>query len=94
MIERREYIDRIKAAVDVWSDELRRLEQHVIEGEPGMVDVWQEQRQELQRLLLTVQDNIACLRRQQFAAGSDGDLAWRQVCCDLQGLTERLYAGN
>jgi hypothetical protein len=94
MIERREYIDRIKAAVDVWSDELRRLEQHVIEGDPGMADVWQEQRQELQRLLLAVQDNITCLRRRQAAAGSDGDLAWQQVCCDLKGLTERLYAGN
>ena len=99
MIERREYIDRIKAAVDVWSDELRRLEQHVIEGEPGMVEVWQEQRQELQRLLLAVQENVACLRRQQsFAGGAfvggDGALAWQRVCCDLEGLTERLYPGN
>jgi hypothetical protein len=94
MIERREYIDRIKAALDVWSDELLRLEKHVIEGAPGTGEVWDRQRQELQRLLVAVQDNISCLRRQQDMAESGVQIAWQQVCQDLKPLTDRLYAGN
>jgi hypothetical protein len=94
MIERREYIDRIKAALDVWSDELLRLEKHVIEGVPGTADAWDRQRQELQRLLVAVQDNIGCLRRQQDLADSGVQIVWQQVCRDLQPLTDRLYPGN
>ena len=93
MIERREYIDRIKAAVDVWSDELRRVEMRVIEGDPASGDIWEQQRQELQRLLLVVQENILCLRH-QVASADSGRIAWHQVCRDLEALTERLYAGN
>ncbi|MFN3714519.1 MAG: hypothetical protein ACK4SX_12745 [Alcanivoracaceae bacterium] len=94
MIERREYIDRIKAALDVWSDELLRLEKHVIEGAPGTAEDWDRQRQELQRLLVAVQDNIGCLRRQQDMADSGVQIVWQQVCHDLKPLTDRLYAGN
>jgi hypothetical protein len=93
MIERREYIDRIKAALDVWSDELRNLEQHVIQGDPGMMEVWEEQHQELQRLLLAVQDNIASLR-QASRPGHPQMMRWTHVHCDLKSLTERLYPGN
>lgn len=93
MIERREYIDRIKAAMDVWSDELRHLEEHVIQGDPGMTELWEDQRQELQRLLLAVQDNITCLRL-KTRPDMPRPPGWQQVRCDLKSLTDRLYAGN
>jgi hypothetical protein len=93
MIERREYIDRIKAAMDVWSDELRHLEEHVIQGDPGMTELWEDQRQELQRLLLAVQDNITCLRL-MTRPDMPRPPGWQQVRCDLKSLTDRLYAGN
>lgn len=93
MIERREYIDRIRAALDVWGDELRRLEMKVIEGDATSGEIWEQQRQELQLLLLVVQENILCLRH-QVAQMDRGRIAWHQVCRDLEALTERLYAGN
>ncbi len=93
MIERREYIDRIKAAMDVWNDELRHLEEHVIQGEPGVNELWEDQRQELQRLMLAVQENITCLRL-KTRPGMPPPPGWQQVRCDLKSLTDRLYAGN
>lgn len=93
MIERREYVSRIKAAVDIWSDELLLIEQCVIEGEAGMVDVWEQQRQELMQLLTVVEERIARLRHQKTMTGTSPDIAWRQVNCDLTQL-ERLFPGN
>lgn len=92
MIERREYIDRIRAELALWSEALLGLEHQVIAGDPTAGELWEDQRQELQRLMLAVQDNIRCLRQHQAANGHYP--AWRQLRCDLHGLTERLYPGN
>ena len=93
MIERREYVSRIKAAMDIWSDELLLVEQHVIEGNPSMIDVWEQQRQDMLQLLMVIEESINRLRHQQTMSGSHTDIAWRKLNCDLIQL-ERLYPGN
>lgn len=93
MIERREYVSRIKAAMDIWSDELLLVEQHVIEGNPSMVDVWEQQRQDMLQLLIVIEESINRLRHQKTMPGSHTDIAWRKISCDLIQL-ERLYPGN
>jgi hypothetical protein len=93
MIERREYVSRIKAAMDVWSDELLLVEQHVIEGDTNMVDIWEQQRQEMMQLLTAIEESINCLRHQKTVSGSSSDIAWRKLNCNLVQL-ERLYPGN
>ena len=98
MIERKEYIARIKSKLDEWDDELEKLEQRACEAGGGAMEHWERHKMELQEVLVEMQERIDELRDSagEFIGAMDGSLdqAWQRVSRDLEALTDRLFPGN
>jgi len=98
MIERKEYIARIKTKLDEWDDELEKLEQRACEAGGGAMEHWERHKMELQEVLVEMQERIDELRDSagEFIGAMDGSLdqAWQRVSRDLEALTDRLFPGN
>ncbi len=98
MIERKDYIARIKAKLDEWDDELEKLEERAREATGSAAEHWERHKMELQEVLIEMQDRIDELRDGAGEAwGEMGDgleKAWSKVSSDLESLTDRLFPGN
>ena len=98
MIERKDYIARIKVKLDEWDDELEKLEQRAREASGSAMEHWERHKMELQELLIEMQERIDELRDSAGEAWGDIeggiDKAWSRVTSDLESLTDRLFPGN
>lgn len=98
MIERKEYIARIKTKLDEWDDELEKLEDRAREASGDAAEHWERHKMELQEVLLEMQERIDELRDGVGDAWGDVkgglDEAWGKVSKDLEAMTDRLFPGN
>lgn len=98
MIDRKDYIARIKAKLDEWDDELEKLEERAKEVSGDAVEHWERHKMELQEVLVEMQDRIDELRDNAGEAWNETkeglDKAWLRVSKDLEALTDRLFPGN
>lgn len=98
MIERKEYIERIKQKLDEWDDELERFEESALQAGGDASEQCERHKLELQEMLLEMQERIDELRDEGvgMAAVSQSELdqAWQRVSRDLEVLTDRLFPAN
>lgn len=95
MIDRKNYIERIKQKLDEWDDELERLEQEAASRAEPADHQLERHRMELHAMLMEMQDRIDELRDEYGGdAASMSQADWQTVSRDLEILTERLYPAN
>lgn len=98
MIERKEYIERIREKLEQWNTELTRLESQARQAGADAQQKWEQRKPELEQVLADMEQRVREAR--DHASGSwDATRArleqgWQKINIELRELTERLFPGN